>query len=79
MGIAPFKNRVYKSNPKAQIPIHSNISLKDGRYWTKSPRVEGIKPGTTKPRPFSIHMPITIRMHDTIRAMGYDAPGIRGL
>ena len=66
--MAPFKNRVYNNNPKAQMPIQSIISLSDGKYWTKSPRVEGIKPGTTKPSPFSIQMPITIMMQEKIRA-----------
>ena len=64
IGMAVFKNKVYKRSPNAQIPIQMISSFRLGTYWTKSPKGVGINPGITKPIPFSIQIPIIIRTQE---------------
>ena len=56
------ENRCSSSRPNAQMPRQTRVSLSDGRYSTIAPSGVGMKPGMTRPMPFSIQMPT---MHST--------------
>ena len=51
------------SSPNAQMPAETFHSVRLGRYSTISCMVEGMKPGTIRPMPFSIHTPMKAIKH----------------
>ena len=51
------------SSPNAQMPAETFHSVRLGTYSTISCIVEGMKPGTMRPMPFSIQTPIKAMMH----------------
>ena len=48
-----------------------------GQILNKVSEGEGMNPGMTNPRPFSIHMPMTIMIQATIRATGLFRAGVK--
>ena len=45
------------------MPRQTKVSLMDGWYSMNAPRVVGMKPGMTRPMPFSIQIPVMASTH----------------